>query len=138
MPRRCGRVGSAAGGTSPIRGRGGRQHTCDRQACQRERHRRACAAGRVADKKRYREELLSKRLVAEDDRVPATTPGVLGSRLRDAVPARVTVKVHELLKVLGWSARDAVATKIRDERVVVRKVLPEAPRDATDGGGPAP
>jgi len=118
---------------------GGRQHTCDREACQRERHRRACEAGRVADRKRERQELLCKRLVAEDDR-PATTPGteVLGSRPRDAVPARVTVKVRELLKVLGSSRRDAVTTKTNDESVVVRKVLSEAPRDATDSGGPAP
>lgn len=118
---------------------GKRQRVCSLEACQRERHRRSCAAGRAVDKKRAREELLRKRLVAEDDRgAGARTPEVPGPRPRDAVTSKATVAVRELVKVLSNSLRDAVASKAHGERRPVAKVVPPGLRDATDGNGPAP
>lgn len=118
---------------------GNRQRVCSRDTCQRERHRRNCVAGRAADKKRAREKLLAKRLVAVDDRVSVSGGAeVIGGRSRDSVTLKGTVEVRELLKVITSSPRDSVASKTKDEPSAVPKVIAKGPRDDTDGGDGPP
>lgn len=117
---------------------GGRQRVCRREACQRERHRRNCVAGRAAAKKRARERFLNKRLLVVGDGVPATDARVGDAGPRDSVTPKGTVEVREVVKVIQNGSRDSVAAKPTRERRVIPKVIPNRPRDSTDGGGPSP
>ena len=92
----------------------GRQRVCSRPECQRERHRRACAAWHGRHPGWDRENRLRKRLVREDA-TPAGGPGGSDPRrqiawdvVRDAVGVEVTAVVEETAGVLVNWARDAV------------------------------
>jgi hypothetical protein len=120
---------------------GQRQHTCDRETCQRARHRRACARWRAQHpdydvERRLRERVRAKEVVGEPlERDPLAE--VLWDAARDAVGVEVAVIVEETGKVLvGW-ARDAVHAKASEIMRQIGKVLPDRARDAIAvGAGP--
>ena len=96
---------------------GCRQRVCSREDCQRERHRRACAAWRERDGPGEREERLRRRLVRQDNEaVPRQNvdplSGLDWSAVRDAVGLEVAVVIEESGKLLvGWT-RDTVHTQV--------------------------
>lgn len=94
----------------PDRRAGDRQHACSEPSCQRERHRRNCAAWRERNRDEERAHRLRQRLRSVASR-EAETP--LARQLawpvaRDAVGLQVAVLVEESAKVLQEWVRDAV------------------------------
>lgn len=121
---------------------GGRQRVCSGDACQRERHRRACDAWR----ERHPDYDVDRRL---RDRVRvAVTAGAALTRdplaevawdvARDAVGAKVAVIVEETGKVLvGW-ARDAVHAQAAEITRKLGRVLGGGARDEIGAAARAP
>ena len=113
---------------------GKRQRSCDREACQRARHRRACVDwhSRHPDydlERRLRERVRRGAVVGEPmNRDPLAE--VVWDAARDAVGVEVSVIVEETGKVLvGW-ARDAVHAQTAEIMRRLGKVPGPAPRDA--------
>jgi hypothetical protein len=113
---------------------GRRQRSCDREACQRERHRRACAKWRARHpdydvERRLRERVRAAAVVGEPlQRDPLAE--VVWDAARDAVGVEVAVIVEETGKVLVSWARDAVHAHTTEIMKRMRKVLPERAQDA--------
>lgn len=119
-----------------------RQRTCDRDTCQRARHRRACADWRARHpdydvERRLRERVRAKEVVGEPlQRDPLAE--VVWDAARDAVGVEVAIIVEETGKVLvGW-ARDAVHAKASEIMRQIGKVLPVQARDAIAAGAGPP
>ena len=120
---------------------GKRQHSCGRDACQRARHRRACAAWHARHpeydvERRLRERVRREVVVGEPlHRDPLAE--VAWDAARDAVGVEVAVIVEETGKVLvGW-ARDAVHAQAAEIMRKLGKVPPPSPRDGIAvGAGP--
>jgi len=120
---------------------GKRQRSCAREACQRARHRRACAAwhARHPDydvERRLRDRVRGEAVVGEPlHRDPLAE--VVWDAARDAVGVEVAVIVEETGKVLvGW-ARDAVHAQAAEIMRRLGKVPPLSARDdIAVGAGP--
>jgi hypothetical protein len=115
---------------------GDRQGVCGRVACQRERHRRACASWRAQNPEYDREERLRQKLQRGEDGVrDKLVADPLPVRIdlraaRDAVGLEVFVFIEETAKVLvGW-ARDAVLAQGLGMTKQSAKVPPSGARDA--------
>ena len=121
---------------------GKRQRSCDREECQRERHRRTCAdwRGRHPDydlERRLRERVRRDGVVGEPlQRDPLAE--VVWDAARDAVGVEVAVIVEETGKVLASWARDAVHAQTREIMKRLVKVLPSGQRDAIAAGAGPP
>ena len=91
---------------------GDRQRVCGAEACQRERHRRACAAWHARNQDYDREERLRRKLTkAEAPAVVVADPvsvRIDAMAARDAVGVEVLVFVEETARVVVEWARDAV------------------------------
>jgi hypothetical protein len=117
---------------------GERQRSCDREECQRERHRRACADWRARHpdydlERRLRERVRREGVVGEPlQRDPLAE--VVWDAARDAVGVEVAVIVEETGKVLAGWARDAVHAQTSEIMKRLAKVLPSARRDAIAAG----
>lgn len=106
-----------------------RQRTCGSPGCQRERHRRSCAAARVAEHEAVVEDRLRGRLTPAE--------GVVDRRaLRDALGTQVAVAIEEIVRVLVAGARDAFRTQQLEITEEFVRVLPRASRDAMVGVPP--
>lgn len=109
---------------------GDRQRVCGDEACQRERHRRACVSWREEQGDEAKEDRLRRRLRREASGASATTTtttttGVVATGMsaplsevdfrvaRDVVGRQVAVLVEETAKVVVSWARDAVAAQAR-------------------------
>jgi hypothetical protein len=116
---------------------GSRQRVCSSPSCQRERHRRACAAWHRRNPGYDREDRLRRRLRRRRD-VPSAVsdPLVLPpmrrmdwSAARDAVGLEVVVVLEEASQVLWEQVRDAVSSQRFVGQGVRKKVLGPAARD---------
>lgn len=118
------------------------QRSCDREACQRARHRRACADwhARHPDydlERRLRERVRRDAVVGEPmNRDPLAE--VVWDAARDAVGVEVSVIIEETGKVLAGWTRDAVHAQTAEIMKRLGKVLGPTPRDAiaADTGPP--
>ena len=121
---------------------GKRQRACGSEECQRERHRRACAAWRDENAEYDRERRLRERVRVEVavgeplSRDPLAE--IAWDVARDAVGVEVAVIVEETGKVLTLWARDAVHAQAAEMATKLAKVLPRAARDAIAGGAGPP
>ncbi len=120
---------------------GGRQRTCGRDECQRERHRRACAQWHERHPDYDRESRLRERVRVEVVRGEplARDPmaEVAWDAARDAVGMEAAVIVEETGKVLALWTRDAVRAQAAEITRKLAKVLPHHARDAfATGAGP--
>lgn len=99
---------------------GDRQRTCGADGCQRERHRRACAAWRARHPEYDREDRLRRRLVQDEAPVAEPTADPLRRidwpAVRALVGLGVAVTVEETGRVLHHWARDAVSVGSRAGR----------------------
>ena len=128
----------------PSRNAGARQRVCTRPECQRERHRRSCAALRDAERDEVQLERVTTRLqntvVAPPTGVPAKDG--LGQlrwdAVRDAVGEELGVLLEVLVKHLGFAMRDAVAGKVVGIVEKSGKVARPPRRDAVPPPGAAP
>jgi hypothetical protein len=119
---------------------GTRQRVCSSPACQRERHRRACAAWHARNPAYDREARLQKKLQAKaqvSSEGRAIVPPL--ARLdwavaRDAVGPEVTVVVEESVRVLSRWVRDAVITQVPLRLSVTGRHVPDGTRDAIATG----
>jgi len=114
---------------------GDRQHVCGRDECQRERHRRACAAWRAREADAERAERVRRRVEVAlgDERAgdtgPERAPPGLEARVRwdavrDAVGVEVLVVLQVMARVLGESMRDAVRLQVSEVTRQSRRVVP--------------
>jgi hypothetical protein len=122
---------------------GDRQRVCSGEACQRERHRRACASWHERHPGYDRGERLRQRITegVEVRKVAfgsAPEARLAWDAVRDAVGMEVAVVVEESAKVLGEAVRDAVGWQPLGIMKESRKVMPERTRDEIAGGGPGP
>lgn len=121
---------------------GQRQHSCQSQACQRARHRRACANWRARHpdydvERRLRERVRAAAPVGEPlQRDPLAE--VVWDAARDAVGVEVAVIVEETGKVLWNWARDAVHAQAAEIMTKVQKVPPDRAQDAIAAGAGPP
>ena len=123
----------------------GRQRVCGSAACQRERHRRACARWHRRNPDYDREDRLRARLVREPS-APARSdplrqpPMACLDRIaaRDAVGLEVLVVLEVAVQLLWVGLRDAVRPQPIGGQRVARKVLPRASRDDIGPGREAP
>lgn len=121
---------------------GKRQRSCDRETCQRARHRRACARwhARHPDydvERRLRERVRRDQVLgAPLERDPLVE--VVWDAARDAVGAEVSVIVEETGKVLVAWARDAVHAQTTEIMRQLGKVLPSPARDVIAAGAGPP
>lgn len=118
------------------------QTVCGETSCQRERHRRACAAWHVQNPDYDKENRLRKRLqtaLDEPARPPPKDelPREFWKVARDADSLELSVIVEEVGKVLVRLARDAVLRQVPATTRGSGKVLAESVRDGSDHG-PAP
>jgi hypothetical protein len=117
---------------------GKRQRSCEREACQHARHRRACAQwhARHPDydvERRLRERVRRDGAIGEPlERDPLAE--VVWDAARDAVGVKVAVIVEETGKVLVDWARDAVHAQTADIMNKLGKVLSPPLRDAIASG----
>jgi len=121
---------------------GARQRTCGRDACQRERHRRACAQWHERHPDYDREGRLREgvRVEAGPGEALARDPlaEVAWEAARDAVGMETAVIVEETGKVLALWTRDAVRAQAAEITRKLAKVLPREVRDAFEArAGPA-
>jgi len=113
---------------------GKRQRSCDREDCQRERHRRACAHWRARNPEYDIERRLRDRVRADPSageplhRDPMAE--IAWDVARDAVGVETSVIVEETGKVLASWARDAVHAQASEIMKRINKVLPDVARDA--------
>jgi len=113
---------------------------CERDECQRERHRRACARWRARNADYDREERLRQKLQRGDDGHRGTLVAdplpvrIDLSAARDAVGLEVFVFVEETAKVLTDWARDAVVAQSLGITKQSAKVPPSEARDAMGEG----
>ena len=109
---------------------------CNGDECQRERHRRACAAWRERNPDYDREDRLRRRLVVEALEAPADGPAPADpmARLdwrvaRDVVGLEVAVVVEEFGQVLVKWARDVVSPQMPASKGFSGQVAPSVARD---------
>lgn len=110
---------------------GKRQRACASEKCQRERHRRSCAAWRERDRPKAEERRLRDRIVGDDGEVDREA-------LRDACGVKVAVGLEESLRLLVSGSRDAFQRKVLEITPQSIRLQPRHPRDATALVGPAP
>jgi hypothetical protein len=123
---------------------GDRQHTCDAPACQRERHRRACAAWHRSNTDYDREDRLRRRLHREVTPLvtdPLAVPPM--ARLdreaaRDAVGLEVMVVLEVVAQLLWTATRDAVVAQRVGRKEVARRLPGPTARDGMVAGRPPP
>ena len=120
---------------------GGRQRTCGRAECQRERHRRACTQWHARHPDYDREGRLRERVRVEagpgEPLARDPLAEVAWEAARDAVGMEAAVIVEETAKVLTLWARDAVRAQAMGITRKLAKVLPLDARDAfASGAGP--
>jgi hypothetical protein len=101
---------------------GQRQLTCRGVACQKERHRRSCAAWHQREKAAIEEEALRRRLGAPDGEVRL---GVV----RDECGAKIKVVVEECLRLFSVGSRDEFQTKHVEQRRDLLRLVDRRPRD---------
>ncbi len=96
----------------------GRQTTCCETSCQRERHRRACAAWHTRERESLGREQLAAAVSAVTAAAVATplgkvpeVPANAAKRLRDAVPAEVPTVIAFFAQVLDSRRRDTVGAQ---------------------------
>jgi hypothetical protein len=113
------------------------QRVCGSPPCQRERHRRACAAWHGSNPGYDREDRLRRRLRRRRDVSPAVSDALVvapmrrmdWSAARDAVGLEVVVVVEEASQVLWEGVRDAVSSQRIARQGVSKKVLGPLARD---------
>jgi hypothetical protein len=116
---------------------GTRQRACRRPPCQRERHRRACAAWHRVNPGYDREARLRRRLTLFPppspkpvDPLGASPMGRLNlEAARDAVGLEVTVVLEVAGQVIWEGVRDAVRTQLVGTKDVSRRLPPGPTRD---------
>ena len=118
------------------------QTVCGETSCQRERHRRACAAWHLQNPDYDKENRLRRKLQAaldEPARPPPRDelPREFWKVARDADSLEASVIVEVFGRVLVRLARDADLRQVRATTRESGKVLPESTRDGSDHG-PAP
>lgn len=116
---------------------GDRQRVCGEAKCQRERHRRACAAWRAANAEEERAERVRSRVVTGE---PGEAPEerLRWPAVRDAVGLEVAVVIEETARHVTEWVRDAVAAHPRGIMKKCGGVGGEVPRDGigTMASGP--
>lgn len=119
---------------------GKRQRSCGGEACQRARHRRACAAWHARHpsydvERRLRDRVRREAVGAPLNRDPLAA--IVWDAARDAVGVEVAVIVEETGKVLVDWARDAVHAQAAEIMRRLGKVPAPSPRDdIASGAGP--
>lgn len=127
----------------PDKRAGDRQHVCNSEACQRERHRRSCAAWHEREGPAERADRLARRLAPPEPPLPVnpmtkhpkppdrpqTFAGLRLDVLRDAVGWQASVALELLAKQLPSLVRDAVHLELADLQSESRKHLAHPPRD---------
>ena len=142
----------------------GRRHrTCGAASCQRERHRRACAAWHEGNPGYDREDRLRRRLRLRSPPLPPPTTSAATRPLRpppspppasavstppmrqidwlaarDAVGLEVSVVLEVVGQVLWDGVRDAVRSQLIGIQGIRGQVLPRSPRDEIARGSRAP
>ena len=123
---------------------GDRQRVCSAEACQRERHRRACEAWRSRNPDEEREGRLRQRVRR---RLPEGLPRESAAALlrqidweavRDAVGLEAGVVIEEVVEVVARGVKDAVSSEARGKQGESRQVVERAVRDAFDSGEQEP
>lgn len=127
----------------PNRRVGGRQQTCSRPECQRERHRRNCEDWHRRNPKYDREGRLREGLIRESDECPRGGGGdplrrVDEDAARDSVGLEVYVFVDEIARLLLDWARDSVVLQPSVNKEEIARVLPSGSRDEMVESGPSP
>ena len=110
---------------------GKRQKACGGPVCQRELHRRACAAWREREAPAVAEEGLRRRLVDPEG-------GVRLDVVRDECGGKIKVVLDELLRLFATGSRDEFRVKYVEQRRDRLRLMPRDLRDETALGGPAP
>jgi hypothetical protein len=112
---------------------------CSREACQRERHRRACAEWHRRNPGYDAGERLRRRLVAGAAHALARVDPVARvdwAAARDAVGLEVAVIVEETGRVLAGWVRDALSPQPLEAAAESGRLASAAPRDAFGPSGP--
>jgi hypothetical protein len=108
---------------------GPRQKTCSSEACQRERHRRACRDWREREHDVLIEDRLRKRLVGSEGEL-------MGPVVRDAIGLEASVIIQESVRLLSSCMRDASGMQpIEITRESIRLRF-SVTRDTTAARGP--
>ena len=117
----------------PHRRVGDRQTVCSRDECQRERHRRSCAAWREREAHAERLDRLRRRVSVPKEELPsepstASPPGpearLRFDRVRDAVGLQVSMIIQVLAIVIRDYVRDAVRVQNETGRANARRLPP--------------
>jgi hypothetical protein len=122
---------------------GGRQQTCSRPECQRERHRRNCEDWHRRNPNYDREERLRSRLIGESTE---GSVGVGGDPLlqidehaaRDAVGMETYVFIEVISRLLFGALRDSVNLQPVVTKKEISRVTNSGPRDEIGESGPSP
>lgn len=121
---------------------GNRQRVCSAAACQRERHRRSCAAWHTQNPGYDREERLRRKLTREPAPAPAPADPIPvridRSAARDVVDVEVVVFVEEMAKVVVDWARDAVMAQASGIKEKSGRHGPPRARDEIGTARPGP
>jgi hypothetical protein len=103
---------------------GKRQLTCRSPGCQKERHRRSCAAWHQRERSAAEEDALRRRLGAADSEVRLDV-------VRDECGPKVKVVVEECLRLFSTGSRDEFRTKHVEQRRDLLRLVDRRPRDET-------
>lgn len=125
---------------SPSPFAGERQKVCSDPACQRERHRRSCEAGRRRKPTGDMERRFRKKLRAKDEWKPSDVEvqrEVVASGARDAAIAKSTVVLEEHGRLIEIAARDAAIATLELRGAKPRRLPPPDARDAASRSPPA-
>ena len=118
---------------------GERQKVCSDPACQRERHRRSCEAGRLRKPTGDMERRFRKKLRAKNEWKPTdveTQREVLTSGARDAALAKSTVVLEEHGRLIKIAARGAAVATMDLRGATSRRLPSPDARDAACGSPP--
>ena len=93
---------------------GDRQKVCSGPGCQRERHRRNCAAWRSKEQESIRRERLKRAIIKPAEEVPEFRSGHVHARVRwdwarDSVGLEASVITEEIVKLIDVCLRDSVS-----------------------------
>ncbi len=113
---------------------GKRQEVCSAEACQRERHRRACKAWRDRERDSVRRERVEEKVRPEGGTGPPSGQ-ISWTDVRDAVGVEAGVIAEVIVRVVERWLRDAVGLEVAETNSNLEQVVGRGRRDAIGGRG---
>ena len=111
-----------------------RQHTCGNEQCQKERHRKACAAWRRRNASEEREERVrqrARRVIKEETESSAgeRRDEIDWNMVRDEIGVEVSVVIQEIVQYVSRRLRDEMSVQVIGSKGKSARYAPKEERD---------